>query len=49
MRATATKEGRLNLQNYEFELLTKKGFNREDYGDLKIFTLTDDSSTWLKV
>ena len=49
MRATATKEGRLNLQNYEFELLTKKGFNREDYGDLKIFTLTDESSTWLKV
>ena len=49
MRATATKEGRLNLQNYAFETLTQKGYSRENYGDLKIFTLTDDSSTWLKV
>lgn len=49
MRSTATKAGRLELQNYEFTALTNKGYSREDYGDLKIFTLTDDSSTWLKV
>ena len=49
MRATATKEGRLNLQNYEFETLTQKGYSREDYGELKIFTMTDDTSTWLKI
>ena len=49
MRATATKAGRLDLQNYQFTALTNKGFNREDYADLKIFTLTDDSSTWVKI
>lgn len=49
MRATATKAGRVELQNYEFSTLLNKGYSREDYGDLKIFTLTDDSSTWLKV
>lgn len=49
MRATATKAGRLALQNYEFEALTKKGFKRENYGDLAIFTMTDDCSTWLKI
>jgi hypothetical protein len=49
MRSTATKAGRLELQKYEFTTLTNKGYSREDYGDLKIFTLTDDSSTWIKV
>lgn len=49
MRATATKAGRLNIQNYEFETLIKSGYSRENYGDLNIFTMTDDSSTWLKI
>ena len=49
MRATATKAGRLELQKFEFEILTKKGYSRENYGDLAIFTMTDETSTWLKV
>lgn len=49
MNATATKAGRLALQEYEFTSLTNKGFSREDYGELKIFTMTDDTSTWLKI
>lgn len=49
MRSTATKAGRLELQKYEFTSLLNKGFKSEIYGDLNIFTMTDDSSTWLKV
>ncbi len=49
MRATATKAGRLELQKFEFEILTKKGYSRENYGDLAIFTMTDEIGTWLKV
>lgn len=49
MRSTATKAGRLALQEYDFTSLTNKGFSRENYGDLKIFTMTDDTSTWLKI
>ena len=49
MRTTATKAGRLELQKFEFEILTKKGYSRENYGDLAIFTMTDETSTWLKV
>lgn len=49
MRATATKAGRLALQDYQFESLVKSGYSREDYGDLKIFKKIDDTSTWLKI
>lgn len=49
MRATATKAGRLELQKYQFDTLINNGYKREDYGDLIIFTMTDDTSTWLKV
>lgn len=49
MRATATKAGRLNIQNIEFETLIKKGYRRENYGDLKIFIMKDETSTWLKI
>jgi hypothetical protein len=49
MRLTSTKKGRLELQNYEFATLTSKGYARENYGDLAIFTMTDDTSTWLKI
>ena len=49
MRATATKAGRLELQKFEFEILTKKGYSRENYGDLAIFTMTDEIGIWLKV
>jgi len=49
MRATATKAGRLNIQNIEFETLIKKGYSRENYGDLKIFVMIDETSTWLKI
>lgn len=49
MRATATKAGRLELQNYEFTSLIDKGYSRADYGELKIFTMTDKDSTWLKI
>ena len=49
MRATATKAGRLELQTYEFTSLLNKGFKREIYGDLNIFTMLDDSSSWLKI
>jgi len=48
-RLTATKAGRLELQNYEFTNLLNKGFTRENYGDLAIFTMTDNSSSWLKI
>lgn len=49
MRATATKAGRLALQDYQFESLVKSGYSRENYGDLKIFKMTDNVSTWLKI
>jgi len=49
MRATATKAGRLELQNYEFASLINKGYSRENYGDLMIFTMNDKDSTWLKI
>lgn len=49
MRRTATKAGRLELQNYEFTSLINNGYSREDYGDLMIFTMTDKDSTWLKI
>lgn len=48
-RLTGTKAGRLELQNYEFNSLLNKGFKRETYGDLNIFTMTDSSSSWLKI
>jgi hypothetical protein len=49
MRRTATKAGRLELQNYEFTTLINNGYSRENYGDLMIFTMTDKDSTWLKI
>jgi len=49
MGQLATKENRLKVQQYEFDALIKKGYSREDYKGLFIFTMTDEKSTWLKV
>lgn len=49
MRTLATKSNRLEIQNFEFTNLINKGYSREDYGDLKIFKMIDDNSTWLKI
>lgn len=49
MRTSGLKANRLALQQAEFERLTKQGYTLEKYGDLNIFTMTDDISTWLKV
>lgn len=49
MRTSGLKANRLALQQAEFERLTKQGYKFEKYGDLNIFTMTDDISTWLKV
>lgn len=43
------KANRIAIQEAEFERLTKQGYAVEKYGDLSIFTMTDDVSTWLKV
>lgn len=49
MRTLGLKANRLALQQAQFESLIEKGYKRENYGDLSIFTMTDDISTWLKV
>lgn len=49
MRTLNLKANRLALQQAQFDSLIQKGYTRENYGDLSIFTMSDDISTWLKV
>lgn len=49
MRTLSLKANRIALQQAQFDSLIQKGFTRENYGDLSIFTMTDNVSTWLKV
>lgn len=49
MRALNKKANRLELQKIQFDSLLAKGFEVEKYDDLSIFTMTDDTSSWLKV
>lgn len=49
MRTLSLKANRIALQQAQFDSLIQKGYTRENYGDLSIFTMTDDVSTWLKV
>lgn len=49
MARLATKEARLAVQTASFESLINKGYNKEVYKDLTIFTMQDTVSTWLKV
>lgn len=49
MARLLTKASRLAVQEYEFNSLLTKGYSLEKYEDLRIFTMRDDSSSWLKI
>lgn len=49
MRTLSTKKGREELLNYEFNRLETKGYKREDYKDIVIWTKTEENKHYLTV
>ena len=45
----STKQQREDLLKYEHETHIKRGYKFEEYKDLKIYLMSDEVSTWLKI